>query len=236
MLNHGNRFSRWALLILIVIGLSGAYYFRLYEYLNFSSLKTYRHILLSWSVEHYVYTVLAYLLIYIAVVALSIPGALFLTIAGGFLFGPVAACYVVLSATIGSVIVFLAVRTALGDWLANKASGWINKMKKGFEKNAFNYLLALRLMPIFPFWVINIVSALLAVRLRDFVAATFIGIIPATLIYVMIGNSLHILFETNQTPDLHLIFTPAIFLPLLGLAMLAVLPVIYKRRKRNLKG
>lgn len=237
MVNSGKMFFRWFLLACIILGFVCAYYFRLYDYLSLASLKTYRQTLISWALVHGFLAVMAYMLIYIAVVAFSIPGALFVTLAGGFLFGPVAACYVVVSATIGSVIVFLAVRTTLGEWLANKASGWVSKMKKGFEENAFNYLLVLRLMPFFPFWVVNIVSALLDVRLRDFAAATFIGIIPGVLIYVMVGNSLNVLFQTNQAPDLHIVFTPAIFLPLLGLAMLAMLPVIYKRwkaGKRNL--
>lgn len=223
----------WLFLAGLVIGLICVIYFRWYEYLSYDSLKRYHALLLAWTMNHYVLAVFSFMLLYITVVALSVPGALFVTMAGGFLFGPIATLFVVVSATIGSTVIFLAVRSTLGAWLANQSKGWIKKMERGFQTNAFSYLLVLRLVPIFPFWVINIVAALLNVPLRTFIIATFIGIIPGAFVYVMIGNSLNYLFAINQTPDFNLIFKPQIFLPLLALAVLALLPLVYKRWKKR---
>ncbi|OGT50918.1 MAG: hypothetical protein A3E84_03690 [Gammaproteobacteria bacterium RIFCSPHIGHO2_12_FULL_42_13] len=225
--------SRFVLLIIIVVGFSLAYYFELFQYLSFATLKQYRGTLTGFAEEHQLLTIASFMLIYIAAVALSVPGAVFLTLAGGFLFGPIATVYVVISATIGATILFLAVRSAIGDYLANKAKGWVAKMEEGFRKNAFNYLLVLRLVPLFPFWAINVVAALLAIPLRVFFIATLIGIIPGSFVYVMVGNSLNAVFQSDQTPDLRIIFTPAILLPLLALAVLALLPVIYKALKKS---
>src|SRR3989338_951653 len=224
--------TRSFFLILIGTGLFCVYYFNLHRYFTFQALNAHHQVLQDWTSKHYVLTVFIYLFLYILSVALSVPGAAYLTIAGGFLFGPLATLYVVFGATVGATLLFLAVRTALGEWFLKKVSGYLVKMEKGFQENAFNYLLTLRLIPVFQFWVINIVAALLAIRLRTFVLATFIGIIPGSFIYVMVGNSLQVFLKTNQPPNLNIIFTPTILLPLLGLAFFSLLPVIYKRWKR----
>ncbi|WP_198009884.1 TVP38/TMEM64 family protein [Legionella tunisiensis] len=171
---------------------------------------------------------------YILTVAISVPGALFLTLTGGFLFGIFwGALYVIISATIGATLLFLAVHSALGEWLSQKTTQWITKMREGFHKNAFSYLIILRLIPIFPFWAVNIVSGLLKVKPKTFIMATFIGIIPGTFIYAMIGNNLGVLFDRNEKPDLHTIFSPEILLPLIGLALLLLLPIIYHQLKES---
>ena len=139
--------------------------------------------------------------------------------------------YAVISATLGSIIIFYIVRFALSDWVAKKASGWVNKMRLGFQHNAFSYLLVLRLIPVFPFWVVNLVPALLGVEAKTFILATFLGIIPGSTIYASVGNSLNRLLEQGQTPNLKIIFSPELFLPLLGLALLSLLPVLYKKLK-----
>lgn len=233
MRSYFNFMSRWLLLILLLIGLSCVFYFRLYEYFTLTNLKSYHDFLLNWAQRHYLLSVLTYMSVYILVTAMSVPGALIITLAGGFLFGPIATVYVVASATIGATILFFAVRSALGDWLVSKTSGWAAKMEKEFKENAFNYLLILRLIPLVPFWVVNIIAGLFAVPVKTFVLATFIGIIPGTFVYVMVGNGLHLIFNTNQTPNLHIIFSTPILFPLLGLAILALLPVIYKRVAKN---
>ena len=113
---------------------------------------------------------------YTLAVAISIPGAVFLTLAGGFLFGVyLGTILVVISATLGATLLFFAVRTTLGEWLAQKASEWIERMQHGFQHNAFSYLLTLRLIPLFPFWVVNIAAALLGVPLSTYVITTFFG-------------------------------------------------------------
>lgn len=229
MHNILKKLSQWLLLIIILIILACAIYFHLYDYLSLTALKNYHATLKYWTSHHYMISVIVFMLVYVVAAAISIPGALFLTISAGFLFGPWGTIYVVISATIGATILFLAIRTSLGATLADKLSGWVFKMKKGFQENAFNYLLVLRLIPIFPFWIINAVSGLLEVPIKTFVLATLIGIIPGTFVYVLVGNGLNTILAKNQVVNLHIIFTPSILLPLIGLALLAILPVLYQK-------
>ncbi|RDI42583.1 TVP38/TMEM64 family inner membrane protein YdjZ [Aquicella lusitana] len=230
---HLKLLLRWLPLCLIVIGLGCVFYFGWHRYLSFSALKDYHALLRGWAEAHYLLTAIIYIMVYIVAVALSVPGAVFITLTGGFLFGPIATLYVVTGATLGATLLFLAVRSALGVSLAARARGWVAKMEKGFNENAFNYLLILRLIPLFPFWAINVAAGLLAVRPVTFIVATFIGIIPGTFVYVMVGNGLSTVLASDQVPQLNVIFAPPILLPLLGLALLALLPVIYKRWKRR---
>lgn len=189
---------RWFLLTLLISGLGCFFYFHLYEFLTLSSLKKYHEILLSYADQHYTLAVICYIAMYTLAVAFSLPATIIIALTGGYLFGPIAAIYVILSMTIGSAIVFVAVRTTLATWLMSKANKWLLKMEAGFEKNAFNYLVAMRLIPIFPAWAINIAAALSTVRLRTFLIATFLGIIPSALIYAIIGNGLNNVLKSDQ--------------------------------------
>lgn len=230
MLRGINHFLRWSLCVILLAGFVGAIWFHLYEFFNYEFLKIHHDELLRWVHKYYFYTLLIYMFIYVAIVAFSLPVASLMTIAGGFLFGPIATLYVVVAATMGATILFWAVQTTIGAWFKQQKKYWLEQLKKGLQKNAFYYLLAVRLIPIFPFWAVNIAAGLLGVRPQVFVAATFIGIIPGTFIYVMIGNSLHYFFQTQTEPNLKIIFTPSILLPLLGLAVLAILPVLFKSK------
>ncbi len=227
---------RWLLVVALLLGLSAAYYFNFTSYFTFESLKAHHLKLQEWTRAHYGKTVIAYICINCLTVALSIPGAVFVTLAGGLMFGPIATLYVVIGATLGASIVFFAVKTALGEALAKHATGKIARMEKGFNENAFNYLLFLRLLPVFPFWLINIGAGLLAVPSRTFFIATFIGIIPGAFVYVMVGNGLHTILAANDTPNLGIIFHPAVLFPLVGLAVLSVLPIVYQKLKRKRHG
>lgn len=228
---------RWLPLVILISLLLLFFGLGLNRYLSFAMLKEHRALLLSWTQAHYLQTVLAFIAIYTTAVAVSIPGAVFLTLAGGFLFGIVqGTVFVIISATLGATLIFFAVRTSLGDWLGTRASGWIERMRQGFQHNAFSYLLTLRLIPLFPFWVVNIVPALLNVRARTFILATFIGIIPGSTVYVMVGNGLSEIFATNQTPDLGIIFKPQILGPLLALAVLSLIPALYQYISQKRKG
>ncbi len=243
-MNNKKRVLRWIPLAIIVLALAAAIYFKVYEYFTFSMLEKHYQAIEQWKNQHYLLSVVIYIVIYIVMVAVSIPGATILTITGGFLFGVVlATIYVVISATIGATLLFIAVETSLGAWLANKAETWarnagrnessslFQRMEVGFQKNAFNYMLFLRLVPIFPFWIINIVPALLNIRLRSFVFATLFGIIPGSFVYVLVGNGLSSVLAAGEAPDLGVIFRPAILAPLLGLAVLSLVPIIYKKVK-----
>jgi len=148
---------------------------------------------------HFLYFVCAYVVTYVVVVALSLPGATFLTLLGAFVFGwMIAGPITVISATIGASIIFFVAKTALGDILRARAGPFLDGIAHGFEQDAFNYLLFLRLVPAFPFWLVNIAPAFLGIPLRTFVLATFIGIIPGTFAFSYAGSSLESVFETAR--------------------------------------
>ena len=166
---------------------------------------------------------------YILSVALSLPVASLLTLAGGALFGWPAAAVVICAATIGATIVFIAARTVLNEFFIKRTTGFMAKLEAGFHKNAISYLLALRLIPIVPFWVVNIVPALLGMRLNHYVLATFIGITPGTLIYVWAAKNIELLLSRGQTPDLSELSEPAITVPLFTLGLLSLIPALWRR-------
>jgi uncharacterized membrane protein YdjX (TVP38/TMEM64 family) len=196
-----------------------------YRYLTFSALAQNRDWLCGLVQQWGILAALVYVLIYAALVALSVPGAAILTIAGGFLFGTwIGGLCAVIGATLGATAIFLAARGGLGG-LAQRAGRFVGKLEAGFRADAFNYLLVLRLVPIFPFWLVNLVPALVGVRLPTYVLATFLGIIPGTFVYASLGNGLGSLVEE---PDLAIIFKPSLLVPIIGLALLALIPVGYK--------
>jgi uncharacterized membrane protein YdjX (TVP38/TMEM64 family) len=202
------------------------------HYLTFASLAENGDRLCSL-VQHWGFVAaLFYVALYAVLVALSVPGGAMLTIAGGFLFGTwLGAACAVIGATAGAIGVFLAARTGFGG-LAQRAGPAVGKLEAGFRADGFNYLLVLRLMPIFPFWLVNLVPALVGVKLPTFALATFLGIIPGSFVYASIGNGLGSVVEE---PDTGILLRPSILLPAAGLAVLALVPVIYKhwRVKKN---
>jgi uncharacterized membrane protein YdjX (TVP38/TMEM64 family) len=201
--------------------------------LTFETVSTYKTLIEDWTAAHYVTAVCLYLVIFILLIACTIPAATFLTIFGGFLFGFPAFVYSMLGTTLGGLLLCLAVRTSIGDRIARQKTGWLKTMERGFQDNGFYYILSLRLMPVFPCWISNISAGALNVPIRIFVAATLIGIAPATFIYTMIGRGLDKFLSNKNGPDVNLIFTPSIFFPLLGLAILSILPVLYKKIKKR---
>lgn len=225
----------WPLLLLLA-GFALFFLLGLERYLSFQALADNRDWLMTQVAAHAAMSALVFMIAYALVAAFSIPGGAVLTILGGFLFGTwLGTVYAVAGATVGSVAVFLAARTALSDLLRRKAGGAIQKMRAGFQENALNYLLVLRLIPIFPFWLVNLVPALVGVPLGTYVIGTFVGIIPGTLVYASLGNGLDTLVAAGETLDLSIIFDPEIIGPLIGLSVLALLPVIY-RKLRNRQG
>ena len=196
-----------------------------YRYLTFSALARNRDWLCGLVQQWGVLAAFVYITVYAALVALSVPGAVVLTLAGGFLFGTwVGGLCAVFGATLGATAIFLAARAGLGG-LAQRAGRFVGKLEAGFRADAFSYLLVLRIVPIFPFWLVNLVPALVGVRLPTYVLATFLGIVPGTFIYASLGNGLGGLVEE---PDLAIIFKPSLLIPITGLALLALVPVAYK--------
>lgn len=226
--------GRWLPLLLIVIVFTLSIYYQWYQYLSFATLQQHEQQLRLWIQQYYMIVVVCYMLIYIFTVAVSIPGATLLTMSGGFLFGiALGIVYVVISATVGACLIFLSVKLALGPSLGKKATPWLKFMEEGFDKNEANYLLFLRLVPLVPFWAINIGAALLNVRGKVFFWVTLFGIIPGSLVYVAAGNGLQAVFASGREPNLDIIFNPEIFLPLLGLGLLALIPVLYRWYKNR---
>jgi len=177
---------------------------------------------------------LAFVALYTTAVAVSLPSAGLLSIAGGLLFGTLlGGSLILIAATTGAVIVFLVARSAAGAALAQRAGPKLDRLRDGFQANGFNYLLALRLVPLFPFWLVNIAAALLGMRLVPYVLATMLGIIPGTFIYASVGAGAGAAIRAgDELPLSGLLFKPEILLPILGLVLLSLLPVAVKRWRR----
>ncbi len=228
----GRLLYRLAPLAILGVGLVLFFALGLDRFIGLDALREHRGWLVDRVEDNALLTGLSFIAIYALVVAFSIPGGALLTVTAGLLFGtvPAAGC-VVVGATLGASGVFLAARTALGDMLRAKAGPALRRMEEGFRENALNYLLVLRLIPLFPFWLVNLVPAFLGVSLRDYVIATFFGIIPGTFVFASLGNGLGAILDAGDTPDLRIIFTPDILIPIVGIAVLALLPVVYKKFK-----
>jgi len=223
-------FWRYLPIAVLALGLTAFFALDLHRYFSFETLKENRMVLQAFVERHFLLAIAIYGAGYAIAVAFSFPGASILTIAGGFLFGLTSGTLAtVLGATLGATGLFLAAKLAFGNLLRRKAGKTLRKMEAGFQENAFHYLLVLRLVPLFPFWLVNLAPALLEVPLRTYILATFIGIVPGTFVYVSIGNGVGALFDRGETPDLGVIFEPAILIPILGLSLLALVPVAYKK-------
>jgi len=223
-------------LLMLAAGLVAFFAFDLDDYLTFETLRQNRAWLLQQVAESALLAALVYIVLYILVVAFSLPGGAVMTITGGFLFGQwFGTAYVIFAATIGATILFLAAKTALGDVLHAKAGPFLQKMEAGFQEDALSYLLVLRLIPLFPFFIVNLVPAFLGVSLKVFVIATFVGIIPGSFVYATVGAGLGSIFDSGKEFSAASILTPEIATALVGLAILAMLPVAYKklRAKRS---
>ncbi len=216
----------------LVTGLVLFFALDLDRYFDLEMLREHRNWLIGRVEELGVLAILLYTLLYMTLTAFSIPLGGILTIAAGFFFGTlVAASCAVVGGTLGAIIVFLAARTAFGELLRAKAGSALERMEVGFRENAFNYLLTLRLIPIFPFWLINLVPAFLGMPLRSYAVATFVGVIPGALVYASLGNGLGEILDAGLELDLGILLKPAVLFPLLALAVLALLPVAYKKIK-----
>ncbi|MBM3649415.1 MAG: TVP38/TMEM64 family protein [Alphaproteobacteria bacterium] len=200
------------------------------RYLSFEMLSRHHAVLGAWVANHAALAGLLYLAAYILVVAFSLPIAILMTPLGGFLFGvTVGTALSVIGATLGAAAVFLAARTAFYDLFHARAGATLKRLEDGFRRDSFSYLLFLRLVPAFPFWLVNIVPALLGMKLAPYVLATAIGVVPGAVVYSSLGAGLGSLIERGERPNFAIVFDWEILLPLLGLAILALVPVLYTR-------
>ncbi len=225
-----------------------------HRYLTMGALAENREALRAFIGANMVLSLAIFIALYIAAVALSLPGGAVLTIAGGFLFGwLLGGAASIFAATIGASIVFLIARSALGDFLAARAGAWLSRFRQGFQEDAFSYLLFLRLVPIFPFWLVNLAPGLLGVSFTTYVATTFLGIIPGTFAFSLAGKGLDSVIEAQQAVhqsclakmgsggqescsyalDPGALLTPELIAGLVALGVVALIPVAVKWFRRR---
>ena len=221
--NSSSFIKRLVPLGLIATLLLIGYFSGVHTYLSPDTLSENKAALDAFVQENFVLAMGTYLIIYIVAVSISFPGASFLTIAGGAIFGwLVGGTLTIFGATIGASIIFLVAKTSLGDFLAEKAGPRMSKLRDGFQKDAFNYLLTLRLAPVVPFWITNLAPAFFGMDLGRYALATFLGIIPGTYAYSFIGEQVGTSFEKESN------IVTNVTLGLAALAIASVIPLIVK--------
>ena len=223
-------FKRYLPVAVLVVLVAAAYAFGLHRYLTLDALRDNRAALAAFVQSNYALAALAYMTLYIVVVALSLPAGAVLTLAGGLLFGvPWGIVFTVIGATLGATALFLIARTAFGDTLRARAGPFLAKMADGFSKDAFNYLLFLRLVPAFPFFAVNLAPALLGMKLWPYVVATAIGILPGTSVFSAFGAGLGEVFDRGGEVSLKSVLSPTLIAALVGMGLLSLLPIAIRR-------
>jgi len=242
-------FKRWLPLIGLVIAVAAAFASGLHKHLTLTAFAENRDFLTNFVADNLLLAVLAYAGIYALATALSLPGGALLTLVGGFLFGWFfAGSITIVAATAGAVFVFMIARSSLGAFLTQKAGPFMQKMADGFNDDAFNYMMFLRLVPIFPFWLVNIAPALFNVKMRTYIITTFIGIIPGTFAISLLGSGLgsvidkqKAMFDTCVTTkgaenctfhvEISSLITPQLLAAFAALGVVSLIPVAIKRWK-----
>lgn len=212
----------------IAVAIGAFFYFDLGRFLSLNALQENRDHLLAFTEANYATAVGLFVLAYIAVTGLSLPGAVILTLAGGFLFGSVfGTLYVNIGATTGATLAFLTARYLLRDWVEQKFGKWLRPVQQGFTNNAFSYLMTLRLIPLFPFFAVNLVSGLTRMNVGTYVAATALGIIPGSFVYAYAGRQLGTINSLKE------IASPNVIIAFVLLGLLALVPTLYKKLSRK---
>lgn len=214
-----------------VIGVALAAFFGLglQRYFTLDSLAANQTAIKAFAEDNLGLSMLAIIAIYAAVTAISFPGAAVMTLLAGFILGTLyGGISVVIGATIGATIIFLAGRSAAGDVLARRGGDAVARLEAGFAKNALSYLFILRLVPLFPFWLVNLAAAAFRVPTRSYVLATFFGIMPGTFVYASVGAGFSSITESSSV-GLDVLLRPAVILPIVGLVALSLLPIVFKK-------
>lgn len=202
------------------------------KYLTLDLLRENREVLKSWVHANKTEAVLLFITAYVIVAAFSLPISSLVSITGGFLFGSVfGAAWGVVGATIGATILFLVAKTALGDPLRQRFAAQTKSLEEGFRANAVSYMLLLRLVPLFPFWLVNLAASFTGVSVVTFFVTTLVGIIPGAFVFASIGNGLGVLFDAGEQPDLSLMALLSrsdFYIPIAGLVVLSLIPVVYR--------
>lgn len=217
---------------LILAGIAGAWASGLTQQLSWAALGRNEAALSGWIGWHPIAAPSAYVLFYALTVVLVLPESAVLTVAGGLLFGVVlGGCLALAGSSLGAVLLFLAIRYHLADAIAARRGRLVNRIRSGLVQDGFLYLLAIRLIPAFPFWLVNLAGSLSGMRLPPYAAATVIGSAPATFIFASIGAGIAEVLAAGGRPDLAIIFSPRILGPLIGLAVLSLLPIAWRKWK-----
>lgn len=236
---------RFVPILVVVVLVALAFGLGLHRHISFETLVRNRAAIDQFVALHGVAAVAGYVVLYVAIVCLSLPVAAIMTVSGGFLFGTLLGTFAaVLGALVGGTLVFVIARSAFGEFLTRRAGPLAAKLAEGFRADAFSYLLFLRLVPV-PFWLVNLAPALFGVRLSTFVVATAIGILPATVTFAMFGAGLGSVVavqeeqygaclaaqRTNCTVDFDLssVLTPTLVGALVAFGLLALVPVVARR-------
>ena len=243
----------WPLLVLLGVG---GFIFAMgwHRYLTLEHLAANRELLRSFIESNLLLSLAAFVALYAVTVALSLPGGAVLTIAGGFLFGWVLGGITsVVAATLGATVVFVIAKSALSDMLQARAGPWLSRFRDGFHEDAFSYLLFLRLVPVFPFWLVNLAPGLLGVPFTTYVVTTFLGIIPGTFAFSLAGNGLDSVIAVQRAAhqsclakageggqescpqglDPSALLTPELIAGLAALGIVALIPVAVKWFRRR---
>ena len=224
-------------LVLLLILMGALYLWLGFDWLNFEALKKHHRLFQLWSEQHRMLAACSFILAYAIATALSIPGGAILSIFGGVLFPqPLSTFCVVVGATLGASALFAAAKSALGAFLKKKAAGRLTRLKKGFKKGEISYLLFLRLVPLFPFWLVNLAAAFFGISFRTFVWTTFVGIIPGAVVFTEAGRGLSSIFD-HESISISLVLNFHVQIALIALGLFALLPIVVKwvRRKKRRK-
>ncbi|MCF6328966.1 MAG: VTT domain-containing protein [Henriciella sp.] len=223
----------------ILAGLIAAWRFGLFKFLSLDTLRDQQETLQAFVGENYVLAIVTYIAIYAAATLFMLPGALWITIAGGFMFGLAGGIpATIIGAPLGASLLFFTAKTSIGTALRERAGPFMKKMEAGFNENPFSCMFALRLLPVVPFPVANIAPALLGAKYRESLITTAVGIIPGVIAYTWLGAGLGATFAAGEEPNLAIIaknMVPA----LAALGVVSLMPVAYKkltRRKGNAAG
>ena len=230
------RFKNYIPLIIIISLMALFWGFGFNEYLSYEMFDKHRIELTTYVNSHQILAPFVAALIYAIFIALSIPAGFLLTLIVGFLFvQPLSLLIVVVGATLGAVVIFLIAKTALKDFFEKKAKKSLTKMQDGFKKNSTSYMLILRVVPLFPFWLVNVAPAFFKVRLWTYTWTTFIGIIPASFVYTQAGRGIEKLFSSEKPYSIFFFFSTEMIIGISGILILAIIPIIVKNIMRKRK-
>jgi uncharacterized membrane protein YdjX (TVP38/TMEM64 family) len=225
------RLRRFLPLVLLLAAIVAAWAGGLTEHLSWAGLASHQTALRDWVGQHRAAAAALYLAVYTAAIALSLPQGAVLTLVGGLLFGAMlGGVLALIGATDGGVLLFLIARSAAGDALAERGGAFLGKLRARLQRDGFLYLLAVRLVPLFPFWLVNLGAALSGIGLLPYTVASLIGMAPVTFILASIGAGIGDMLAAGEQPDLSVLFSLPILGPLIALALLSLVPLLWRRK------